>query len=164
MNRFDGLVGNRSGSRKRGVKSSEASGEPRLNFNEHSNNGRTLGSKRGIGNPSSSATGSKRTRISKNIRALSTGSRPVSNGRPTRERHANGRGSSSGWNHSDEGELTPAILTRGKFQSLKHRIKTNRRDIFGMQHRWPQRSNLLTDPWRRSSKDCPGPMRAAKCL
>ena len=164
MNKFDGLVGNRSGSRKRGFKSREASREPRLKFNEHSNNGRTLGSKRGRGNPSSSATGSKMPKNPKNIRALSTGSRPVSNGRPTRETYVNARGSSTGWHHSNEGELNPAFLTGVKFQSLKQRIKTYRRDIFGMQHRWPQRSNLLTDPWRRSSKDCPGPMRAAKSL
>ena len=47
MDRLDGLLGTRTGTRNRGAHSGGASREPRKNFNEHSNIGRTYGSKRG---------------------------------------------------------------------------------------------------------------------
>ena len=62
MNRLDGLLGNRSGSRNRGTHSGEASRDPRVNFNENPNRGRTNGSIRGRGNSSSKATWNNRPR------------------------------------------------------------------------------------------------------
>ena len=46
MDRLDDLLGNRSGCRNRGGPSSEASREPRINFNELPKRGRTYGSTR----------------------------------------------------------------------------------------------------------------------
>ena len=49
MDRLDGLLGNKSGSRNRGAHSREASRELIVNFNEHPNRERTYGSTRGRG-------------------------------------------------------------------------------------------------------------------
>ena len=57
MDKLDGLLGNRSGSGNSEAHSRKASREPRMNFKEHSNRGRTYGSVRGRGNPSSGVTG-----------------------------------------------------------------------------------------------------------
>ena len=62
MDRLDGLLGNRSGSRKSGAYSREASRESRVNFNEHPNRGRTYGSARERVNSFSNATGNNRPR------------------------------------------------------------------------------------------------------
>ena len=62
MDRLDGLLGNKSGSRKRGAYSREASREPRVNANEHPNRGWTYGSTRERVNSFSNATGNSRPR------------------------------------------------------------------------------------------------------
>ena len=100
MDRLDGLLENSSVSKNRGAHSREASREPRVNFNEHSNRGRTHGSTRGRGNSDGNATGNNRPKNPTNIRGSSIGSRPISNELPTRDAHANGRGDSINWNHS----------------------------------------------------------------
>ena len=56
MDRLEGLLGNKSGSRNRGAHSRESSREPRGNFHEHPNRGRTFGCTRGRGKPSGNAT------------------------------------------------------------------------------------------------------------
>ena len=56
MDRLDGLLGNKSSSRNRRVHSGEANREPRVNFNDHPNKGRTHGSTRGRGKSSSNST------------------------------------------------------------------------------------------------------------
>ena len=60
MERLDDLLGNRSGTGNRGVHSGEANKEPRRNFNEHPNRGRTYESTKGWSNSSSNSTGNKR--------------------------------------------------------------------------------------------------------
>ena len=91
MDRLDGLLRNRNGSRNRDAHPREASGEPIVNFSKHSNRRRTYGSTRGRSNPSSGATGSNRPRNPSNIRRGSTGIRPKSNEPPTRGEYANRR-------------------------------------------------------------------------
>ena len=103
MDRMDDLVGNRGGSRNRGVHPRETSREPKVNFNEHSNERRTYGSTRGRSNPSSGATGSNTPRNPTNIRGGSIGSRPISNEQASRDAHARGRGDFINWNHTNEG-------------------------------------------------------------
>ena len=100
MDRLDGLLGNRSGSRNRGAHSEEATREPRVNFNKHPNTRTTYGSTRGRGNSSSNVTGKNRPRGPTNTRGSSTGRRPTSSERPMRDSIATGRGDSASWNHS----------------------------------------------------------------
>ena len=57
MDRLDGLLGNRSGSRTGEANSGESSREPRVNFNEQPNRRRTYGSTRGRGSSFSYAKG-----------------------------------------------------------------------------------------------------------
>ena len=95
MDRLDGLLGSRSGSKNGEPGSGEPGREPRVNFNEQPNRRRTYGSTGGRGSSSSYATGDNRPR-GPNIRGNSTGNRPTSNERPTQDTHATGRcGSSS---------------------------------------------------------------------
>ena len=146
MERLGGLLVKRSRSRNRGTHSREASSEPRVNFNEQSNRGRTHGSTRGRGNPSSDATGSNRPRNPTNIGGGSTGHMPLSNERPSRDTHSSGRDDSSSWNYSNQRRAQPSDLSGGMSQSLKQRILTITWDLQGMQQRSSQRLNLLTDP------------------
>ena len=60
MDRLDGLLGNRSGSRNGEANSGEPSREARVNFNEQPNRRRTYGSTRGRGSSSRYATGDNR--------------------------------------------------------------------------------------------------------
>ena len=73
MDKLDGLLGHRSVSRNRGAYSGEANKEPRVNFNEHPNRGRTYGSTRGKGSSSSN----NRPMGPTNTRGSFTGSRPT---------------------------------------------------------------------------------------
>ena len=90
MDRYDGLLGSRSGSKNGESNSEEPSREPRVNFKEQPNRRMTYGSTRGRGSSSSYATGKNKTR-GPNIRGSSTGNRPTSNERPTQDTHATGR-------------------------------------------------------------------------
>ena len=148
MDKMDGLLGNRRGSRNRGAHSREASREPRVNFKEHPNRGRTYGSTRGRGYSYSNDTGSQRPRNPTNIRGSSSGSRPISNEKPTREAQVVGRGDSTNWSHSNQRRAQPSDSDGRvnqqislKFRSLKQQIRTIKRDIHGMQQQWPQRSS-----------------------
>ena len=78
LDRLNGLLRNKSGSRNRGAHSREASKEPRVNFNEHPNRERTYEYARGRGNSSSKATGSHWPKIPTNDRGGSIGSEPIS--------------------------------------------------------------------------------------
>ena len=62
MDRLDGLLVNRSGSKIGATNSGEPSREPRVNFNEQLNRRRTYGSTRGRGSLSSYATDDNRPR------------------------------------------------------------------------------------------------------
>ena len=70
MDRLEALLENRSGSRNRGAHSREASREPRVNFSEQSNRGRTYGYTRGRSNSSKGVTGSNRYRNPTNIKGV----------------------------------------------------------------------------------------------
>ena len=107
MDRLDGLLGSRSGSKNGEPNSGETSGEPRVNFSEQPNRRRTHGSTRGRGISSSYATGDNRQR-GPNIRASSTGNRPTSNKRPTQDTHAAGRYDSRKWSHVNQGRSHPS--------------------------------------------------------
>ena len=61
MDRLDGLLGNRNGSRNREANSGEPNRESRVNFNEQANRRRTYGSTRGRGSSSSYPTGDNKS-------------------------------------------------------------------------------------------------------
>ena len=103
MYRLDGLLGDRSGSRNRGTNSGELNKEPRVNFIEQSDRGRTYGSTRAKGSSSSYATENNRPRGPSNIRGDYTGSRPTSNERPMRDASATRRSDSTSWSHANQG-------------------------------------------------------------
>ena len=111
MDRLDGLLGNRSGSKNGETNSGEPSREPRVNFNEQPNRRRTNGSTRGRGSSSSYATGDNRPR-GPNIRGSSTGKRPTSNERPTQDRLATGRCDFINWNQANQGRSHPSDSNR----------------------------------------------------
>ena len=111
MDRLDGLLGSRSGSKTGEPYSGEPSSEPRVNFNELPNIRRTYGSTRGRVNSSSCATGDNRPRGS-NIRGSSTGNRPTSHERPTQNTHATGRCDSRNWSHANQGRSHPSDSDR----------------------------------------------------
>ena len=102
MDRLDGLLGSRSGSKKGEPNSGEHSREPRVNFNEQPNRRRTYGSTRERGSSSSYATGDNGSRVP-NIRGSSAGNRPTSNERPTQDTHSTGRCDSRNWSHANQG-------------------------------------------------------------
>ena len=79
MEKLDGLMANRSGTRNRGSHSREASREPRVNFNERPKRGRTYRSTKRRGNSSSNGTGINRPRGQTNIRGGSADSISISN-------------------------------------------------------------------------------------
>ena len=105
MDRLDGLLGSRSGSKNGESNSGEPNREPRVNFNEQQNRRRTYGSTRGRGSSpgySGYATGDNRTR-GPDIRGSSTGNRQTSNERPTQCTHATGRCDSRNRSHASQG-------------------------------------------------------------
>ena len=136
MDRLDGHLGIRRGSRNRGAHSREASREPRVNLNEHPNRGRTYGSIIGRGSSSSNATCDNRPRNSRTIRESPTGSRKISNELPTRDADASERGKFRNWNRSDQGRAPEKVPEPQKQRWL---IKW---DIHRMQRRWPRHLNL----------------------
>ena len=111
MERLDGLLGNRSGSKTGETNSGEPDRELRVNFNEQPNRRRTYGSTRGRGSSSSYATVENRPR-GPNIRGSSTGNRPTSNERPTQDIHATERCDSMNWSHANQGRSHPSDSNR----------------------------------------------------
>ena len=107
MDRLDGLLGSRSGSRNGEPNSAEPIRELRVNFNEQPNRRRTHVSTRGRGSSSSYTTGDNRPR-GPNIRESSTGNRPTSNERPTQDTYATGRCDSRNWSHANQGRSHPS--------------------------------------------------------
>ena len=81
MDRLDGLLGSRIGSREGEPNSGGPSREPTVNFNDQQRM-RTYGSTRGRGSSAGYATGDNRT-WGPSIRGSSTGNRQTSNERPT---------------------------------------------------------------------------------
>ena len=111
MDRLDGLLGSRSGSKNGELNSKEPSRELRVNFNEQTSRRRTHGSTRGRGSSSSFATGDKWPR-GPIIRGSSTGNRPTSNQRPTEYTHATGKCDSRNWSHANHGRSHPSDSER----------------------------------------------------
>ena len=139
MYRLDGLLGDRSGSRNRGTNSGEPNREPRVNFNEQSNRGRTYRSTRAKGSSSSYVIENYRPRGPTNIRGDLTSSRPTSNERPMRDANATRRSDSRSWITRIKEEVNPANRTGGEFRSLNQRATTIKRGIYVMQ--WLQPFN-----------------------
>ena len=92
MDRLDGLIGSRSGTREGEPNSGGPSREPKVNFNDHQRR-RADGSTRGRGSSSGYTTRDHRT-WGPNSRASSTGNRQTSNERPPQGTHATGSGDS----------------------------------------------------------------------
>ena len=132
MDRLDGLLGNRSGSKNGETNSG-------VNFNEQPNRRRTYGSTRGRGSSSSYAWGDNRPR-GPNIRGSSTGNRPISNERSTHMRQGDVIPRTG--IKRIKGEVIPAIRTEGKTQSLYQGAMMLNRGIQGTRHQWPQLLNL----------------------
>ena len=117
MDRLDGLLGSRSGSKNGEPNSGEPSREPRVNFNEQPNRRKTYGSTRGRGSSSSYATGDNRPRRP-NIRGSLTGNRPTSNERPTQDTHTTGRCDSRNRSLANHGRSHPSDSDRGNPEPL----------------------------------------------
>ena len=141
MNRLDGLVGNRSGSKTGETNSGEPSRETRMNFNEQPNRRRTYGSTRGRGSSSSYATGDNRP-WGPNIRGKSTGNRTTSNERPTQDTHGTGRYDSRNRSHANQGRSHPSDFDRGKIQSPYQGAMILKRGIQKTLHQWSRPLNL----------------------
>ena len=92
MDRLDGLLGSRSGTREGEPNSGGPSREPKVNFGDHRRR-RADGSTRGRGSLSGFTTRDHRT-WGPNSRASSTGNRQTSNERPKQGTHATGSGDS----------------------------------------------------------------------
>ena len=111
MDRLDGVLGSRSGSKNGEPNSGEPGREPRVNINEQPNRRRTYGSTRGRGSSSSYATGDNKER-GPNITESSTGNRPTSNERPTQDTYASGRCDSRNWSHANQGRSHSSYSNR----------------------------------------------------
>ena len=107
MDRLDGLLGNKSGSKNGETSSGEPSREPRVNFNEQSNRRRTYGSTTGRGSSFSYATEDNKPRNA-DIRGSSNGNRPTSYERPKQDTHATGRCDFMKWNQANQGRSYPS--------------------------------------------------------
>ena len=113
MDRLDGLLDSRNGSKEGERNSGGPSREPRVNFNDQQNGRRTYGSTRGRGSSAGYATRDNRT-WGPNIRGSSTGNRQTSNERPTQGTYATGRGdprirsdTNRGISHASPGRNNP---------------------------------------------------------
>ena len=101
MDRWDGILGSKSGPKEGEPNSGGPSREPKVNFNDNQRR-RTYGSTRGRGRSSVYATRDNRT-WGPNKRASSTGNRQTSNERPTQGTYATGRGDSGNRRHASPG-------------------------------------------------------------
>ena len=111
MDRFNGLLGSRSGSKDGESNSGEPTREPRANFNEQQNKTRTYGSTRGRGSSSGCTTRDSRKR-GPDIRGSSSGNRQTSNERPTQDAHATGSCDSRNRSHASHGRNNPSDQDR----------------------------------------------------
>ena len=164
MDRLDGLLGSRSGSKNGESNSGESNREPRVNFNEQQNRRRTYGSTIGRGSSSGYsgyATGDNRTR-GPDIRGSSTGNRQTSNERPTQCTHATGRCDSRIGVMRVKEETIPATRTGGKIQSPYQGAMILKRGIQETLHQWPQPLNVLTGLWKHFLRGYLEPMNVVK--
>ena len=101
MDRLDGLLGSKGGTKEEEPNLGGPSREPKVNFNDHQRR-RTYGSTRGRGSSSGYATRDNRTWCP-NSRASSTGNRQISKERPTQGTPATGRSDSGNGRHANPG-------------------------------------------------------------
>ena len=128
----------KSASWNRGANSGERNKEPRVNFNDHPNRGRTYGSTRGRDNSSSYATGNNRPRAQrKSEEILLATDRPQQNDRCETQIRLGEVISLSGVSRIKE-DVNPATRTGGKFRSFKQRATAIKRGIHVMQRQWLQ--------------------------
>ena len=111
MDRLDGLLCSRIGSKNGESKSGEPSSEPRVNFNEQQNRRTTYGPTRGRGISSGYTTGDNRP-SGPNIGESSIGKIQTSNERPTQDIHATGRCDSRNRSHASQGRNNPSESDR----------------------------------------------------
>ena len=116
MDRLDGLLGSRSGSKNGESNSGEPSREPRVNFNEQQNRRRIYGSTRERGSSSSFATADNRTRGNTSEEAKLATDRPQTNDRRKIHMRLGDMITGTGVMRVKE-ETIPAIRTGGKIQS-----------------------------------------------
>ena len=142
MDRLDGLLGSRSGSKNGESNSGEPNREPpRGNFNEQQNRRRAYGSTRGRGSSSNYATGDNRSR-GPNIRGSSTGNRQTSDERPTQDKYATERCDSRIKSHASQGRNNPSNSDRRKNPEPLSGAMILKRGIQETLHQWPQPLNL----------------------
>ena len=144
MDRLDGLLSSKSGSKEGEPNSGGPSREPRVNFNEHQRR-KTYGSTRGRGSSSGYATRGN-TAWGPNSRASSTGNRQTSNERPTQSTHATGRSDSGNMGHTSprRSHMGQAGNTHGDSdcKDAPHTEPwTLKQDTQGMLRQWPQHLN-----------------------
>ena len=130
MDRLDGLLGNRSGSRNRGAHSGEANRETRVNFNEQPMDPREEGATHPVMPPG--IIGRWVQRIPEEV--LLAADRPRANVLCETRMRLGEVIPQAGATRIKE-DLSPAIRTEGK------RIITIKRDIHVMQRQLPQRLN-----------------------
>ena len=111
MDRLDGLLASRSGSKNGESNSGEPTREPKVNFNEQQNRRRTYESTRGRGSSSGYDTGDNRPQ-GPNIRGISSGNRQTSNERPAQDTHATGRCDPRNRSHASQGRNHPSESDR----------------------------------------------------
>ena len=99
MDRLDGLLGSKGGSREGEPNLGGPSREPRVNFNDQQNRRRTYGSTRDRSSSAGYATGDNRT-WGPGFRGSSTDNRQTSNERPTQGTHVTGRCDSRNRSHA----------------------------------------------------------------
>ena len=129
---------NKSASWNRGANSGERNREPRVNFNDYLNRGRTYGSTRGRDNSSSYATGNNMPRDQrKSEEILLATDRPQLNDRCETQMRLEEVISQAGVTRIKE-DVNPATLTGGKIRSLNQRATTIKRGIHVMQRQWLQ--------------------------
>ena len=111
MDRLDGLLGSRSGSKNWESNSGEPSSEPRVNLSKQQNRRRKYGSTRGRGSSSTYTTGNNKPRGPKN-RGSSTGKIQTSNERPAQDTHATGRCDYRNMSYASQGKNNPSESDR----------------------------------------------------
>ena len=161
MDRLDGLLGGRSGSKNGESNSGEPSWELRVNFNEQQNRRKTYVSTRGRGSSSSYATGDNRTRGS-DIRGSSTGNRQTSNERPTQDTQATGRCDSRNRGHASQRKNNPSDQDKRENPEPLSGAMILRRGIQETLHQRPQPLNLSTGLWKHFLRGYLEPMNVVK--
>ena len=124
MDRLEGLLGSRSGSKNGESNSGKPSREPRVNFNEQPNRRRTYGFTRGWGSSSSYSTGDKKTRDPSSEEVQLATDRPQTNDRRKIHMRLGDVIPGTVVTRIKE-EIIPAIRTGGKIQSPRALIRGN---------------------------------------